>query len=173
MGNVGQANPIACAAALESARLLEGNPADGTSEHKDEFRQGNTWYDPDAFDGKGGVRASFSESDVRDLSLLPGVKGVMSLGSVLSVELKPNSPPLQGSTSTSISSSNDAENSGTGTNGSTKNSRYYNSSSSGVVVSLLKSNNVYARPLGNVVYLMPTPMTPEIDRQRLIRVTKR
>ena len=169
MGNIGQANPIACAAALESARLLEGNIADSTSEHKDEFRQGNTWFDPDAFDGKGGVRGSFLESDVRDLSLLPGVKGVMSLGSVLSVELKPNSPPPQGLQSTS--SSIDVES--TGINGSTRNSRYYNSSSSGVVVSLLKSNNVYARPLGNVVYLMPTPMTPEVDRQRLIRVTKR
>lgn len=161
---------MACAAALESARLIEGNTADGSVDPQDEYRQGNTWFDPEAFDGRGGVRASFLESDVRDVSLLPGVKGVMSLGSVLSVELKPNSPSPQGSQSQSQSI--DTENAG-GIIAPNKNSRYYNSNSSGVVVSLLKNNNVYARPLGNVVYLMPTPMTPEVDRQRLIRVTKR
>lgn len=54
-----------------------------------------------------------------------------------------------------------------------RNARYYNNNASAIVVSLLKDNNVYARPLGNIVYLMPTPLTPEADRQRLIRVIKR
>lgn len=119
---------------------------------------GNTWFEPSAFNGLGGVKASFTEDDIYTLSLLPGVKGVMSLGSVLSVEL--------GNTSFAVAPSSSSTS-------SSKNARYYNSSASSVVVSLLKQNGVYARPLGNVVYLMPTPLTPEADRQNLIHVLKR
>ena len=181
-----QANPIACAAALESARLLEGNQSNLGHEDGSEFRQGNTWFMPEAYGGLGGVRASFLESDVRDVSMLPGVKGVMSLGSVLSVELKGNSPiapsipvAMAMAMENEKNEKNEKDSGKDGGNKeniipqNNKNSRYYNSSASGVVVSLLKENNVYARPLGNVVYLMPTPMTPEVDRQRLIRVIKR
>ena len=121
---------------------------------------------------------------MREVSLLPGVKGVMSLGSVLSVELKPNANTSPASTphflaidntgDVSPGSSNQNQNQNQNQNAVNKqHSRYYNSSASAVVVSLLKQNNVYARPLGNVVYLMPTPMTPDVDRQRLIRVIKR
>lgn len=178
-----QANPIACAAALESARLIEGCHTSSEFEDNEELSRSNTWFDPEAFEGKGGVRPSFTESDLREVSLLPGVKGVMSLGSVLSVELKPNA------NTSPVSAPHFLANDGTGDVGpgsvggsasgsrsadaSSKHSRYYNSNASAVVVSLLKQNNVYARPLGNVVYLMPTPMTPEVDRQRLIRVIKR
>ena len=176
----------------------------------------NTWFDPEAYGGLGGMKHSFLESDVRDVSLLPGVKGVMSLGSVLSVELMATAstrtvgqafgrPPKEFTDSsenildvsdsdtslgntlsigplisastiapestanilTSVSSSTSSESCSNG------NARYYNNNASAIVVSLLRQNNVYARPLGNVVYLMPTPMTPEADRQRLIRVIKR
>jgi hypothetical protein len=48
----------------------------------------NPRFDPLAFKGKGGVRPSFQEWDIRDVSMLPGVAGVMSIGSVLAVELK-------------------------------------------------------------------------------------
>ena len=191
------------------------------------------------------MKPSFSESDLRDVSLLPGVKGVMSLGSVLAVELKTaeisvlssyQRPPIefteqenqkenenkkefgmelgskffedsidsqnnikndlknefyQSTTATADLSSGNTSTSNTTSNStssllsaqsqsvpfnpknSNSNSRYYNTNASAVVVSLLKQNNVYARPLGNVVYLMPTPMTPIEDRQRLIRVIKR
>ena len=195
------------------------------------------------------MKPSFSESDIRDVSLLPGVKGVMSLGSVLAVELKTaeisvlssyQRPPIefteqdnknenenknenknefgmelgsksyedsidsqnnikndfknefyQSTTATTDLSSGNTSTSNTTSNStssllsaqsqsvpfnpknSNSNSRYYNTNASAVVVSLLKQNNVYARPLGNVVYLMPTPMTPIEDRQRLIRVIKR
>ena len=191
------------------------------------------------------MKPSFSESDLRDVSLLPGVKGVMSLGSVLAVELKTaeisvlssyQRPPIefteqenqkenennkelgmelgsksfedsidsqnnskndfknefyQSTTATTDLSSGNSSTSNTTSNStsslpstqlqsipfnpknSNSNSRYYNTNASAVVVSLLKQNNVYARPLGNVVYLMPTPMTPIEDRQRLIRVIKR
>lgn len=110
--------------------------------------------------------------------MLPGVKGVMSLGSVLSVELKPNANTSPASTPhfLAIDNTGDVSPGSSNQNQNTVNkqhSRYYNSSASAVVVSLLKQNNVYARPLGNVVYLMPTPMTPDVDRQRLIRVIKR
>jgi hypothetical protein len=120
---------------------------------------------------------------MREVSLLPGVKGVMSLGSVLSVELKPNAntspvsaPHFLANDGTGDAGAGSAGASASGSrsaDASSKHSRYYNSNASAVVVSLLKQNNVYARPLGNVVYLMPTPMTPEVDRQRLIRVVKR
>ena len=151
----------------------------------------NTWFDPQAFNGRGGVLPSFTEVDVRDVSLLPGVKGVMSLGSVLSVELKGSVTPasytpreeVEDSLNTSDSSASLGSDTGRflGTAAFTeandlpigRNSRYYNNNASAVVVSLLKQNNVYARPLGNVVYLMPTPLTPEADRKRLIRVIKR
>lgn len=166
-----QANPIACAAALESARLLEGNHISAEMDGEDELRLNNTWFEPEAYGGRGGVKPSFLESDVREVSMLPGVKGVMSLGSVLSVELKASSP-LQ-STSPQFGLETGDGQSSSGASGSNKNSRYYNSNASSVVVSLLKQNNVYARPLGNVVYLMPTPLTPEVDRLRLIRVIKR
>ena len=175
-----QANPLACAAALESARLIEGCHTSGEDEDIEELSRSNTWFDPEAFGGKGGVRPSFTESDMREVSLLPVVKGVMSLGSVLSVELKPNAntPPVSTPHFLAIDNTGDI---GPGSSNQNQNqntvnkqhSRYYNSSASAVVVSLLKQNNVYARPLGNVVYLMPTPMTPEVDRQRLIRVIKR
>jgi hypothetical protein len=134
------------------------------------------------------VKPSFSESEIREVSLLPGVKGVMSLGSVLSVELRNSSasvgtlerPPVEfqdpepeeGPTESSLLPLPEAVTEGTDFIAS-KHARYYNNNASAVVVSLLKQNNVYARPLGNVVYLMPTPLTPEADRQRLIRVIKR
>ena len=177
-----QANPIACAASLESARLIENG-------------QGNTWYDPSAFNGLGGVKPSFTETDIHELSLLPGVKGVMSLGSVLSVELSNTSPEAEAEavsstvtfidstahevptstnpTDSSTSSSSTSSTSSAASSSKNENARYYNSSASSVVVSLLKRNGVYARPLGNVVYLMPTPLTPEVDRQNLILVLKR
>ena len=141
----------------------------GTLDEEDELRVNNTWFEPEAFGGRGGVKPSFLESDIRDVSMLPGVKGVMSLGSVLSVELKANSPSQSSSSPLGVETADGQSSSGA----SSKNSRYYNSNASSVVVSLLKQNNVYARPLGNTVYLMPTPLTPEIDRLRLIRVIKR
>jgi hypothetical protein len=157
---------------------------------------GNTWFDPEAFNGKGGVRPSFTEAHIHELSLLPGVNGVMSLGSVLSVELSNATVdaapsrvadndhvihentttlnPVESSTSnTSPSTSPPTSLPTSPAPSSSKNARYYNSSASAIVVSLLKRNGVYARPLGNVVYLMPTPLTPEADRENLVQVLKR
>lgn len=153
---------------------------------------GNTWFDPEAFNGKGGVRPSFTEAHINELSLLPGVKGVMSLGSVLSVELSnatadvapsrvvDNNHVIHENTATinPVESSTSNTSPSTSpptfpTTSSSKNARYYNSSASAVVVLLLKQNGVYARPLGNVVYLMPTPLTPETDRENLVQVLKR
>lgn len=107
---------------------------------------------------------------------------MMSLGSVLSVELRSSSasvgslerPPVEfQDPEESPAVSHPAAVSDAIDLPASANARYYNNNASAVVVSLLKQNNVYARPLGNVVYLMPTPLTPEADRQRLIRVIKR
>ncbi len=64
------ANPISCVAALEAIRLLETCPL----------------YDPN----NKVMNNSFIESDVKILSKLPGVKSVMTLGSVLAISLHPN-----------------------------------------------------------------------------------
>ena len=49
---------------------------------------------------------------------------------------------------------------GTGGSGDNNNARYYNNQSSTVVVNLLRQNHIYARPLGNVIYMMPSLITP-------------
>ena len=80
-----------------------------------------------------------------------------------------------GESSTSRSNSGgSAGGSATGGNGNTNtNARYYNNQASTVVVNLLRQNHIYARPLGNVIYMMPSLITPPVDRERLIRVIKR
>jgi Aminotransferase class-III len=175
------ANPMACTAALESARLIEGGvhvelPQSETVDMHNNLPVGsNTWFDAKAFDGLGGVRPSFNEEDIRDLSNLPGVKAVMSLGSVLALELVP-SFALHHSTSVSHGTgTTTGAGAGTGTGAGTgdAHTRYYNNQVSTVVVSLLKQNYILARPLGNIVYLMPSPVTPLAERQRIIRVLKR
>mmetsp|Transcript_19255 Transcript_19255/g.46502 ORF Transcript_19255/g.46502 Transcript_19255/m.46502 type:complete len:860 (+) Transcript_19255:74-2653(+) len=71
----------------------------------------------------------WAEADVLALSHLPQVRRVLALGTLLAVELK--------------------DEGGGG----------YQSKASAVVVAHLRENGVFARPLGNVVYLMVTPST--------------
>ena len=49
---------------------------------------------------------------------------------------------------------------GAGGSGDNNNARYYNNQASTVVVNLLRQNHIYARPLGNVIYMMPSLITP-------------
>jgi len=169
------ANPLACAAALENARLVEGGRlVDPEAYAHDESLLNNTavntWYDPALYGGRGGLRPSFRDDDVRQISQLPGVKGAMTMGSVLSVELRPafrTEPPVVAADGSLHRApcvpAADA----------TAHDRYYNNQVSTAVVALLRENGIYARPLGNVVYLMPSLNTPLATRQRLVRVLKR
>ncbi len=69
-GNSFTANPISCVAALEAVRLLETCQL----------------YDPEMKK----MNDSFAESDIKILSKLPGVKSVMTSGSVLAISLQAN-----------------------------------------------------------------------------------
>lgn len=163
------ANPLGCAAALEAIRLLERSPA---------------------FDvQKGTVAPSFSEEDVRAASLLPGVLHAMGMGSVLAVTLSPKnnvaqitraiSPNEEQSVATSTLPNTKNRNSEPSPSpslsaGNTSSSAYESSCRAAAsVVSLMRRDGLYARPLGNVVYVMATPLTPEADRRRLTRVLRR
>lgn len=75
----------------------------------------------------------WDEEGVTALSNLPGVARVVALGSVLAVELKPH----------------DAGDGGG-----------YDSTATARIVRRLADAGVYARPLGNVLYVVVTPMTP-------------
>jgi len=140
-------NPITCAASLEAMRQLRHSPlAEGG--HDSPLR----------------IQNSFSDETVRGFSLLPGVLSAMSLGSVLAVELKSTMYVQE-------------------------------------VVSFLKRDKIhvrydiflsiccntmiliiyycyvialfYSRPLGNVVYIMATPLTSTEDKERLVRCINR
>ena len=182
------------------------------------------------------VHDCFTEQEVRDLSMLAGVKSVMSMGSVLSIELQQTSytslstatiasnPGVVASnksvsfatdrmpTVTTTSKAADQhsvdeigtlmimesvtssftdihkDNNGDGTSNNssiydhpsseappltTETETLYSVNNAINLVTLLRQERIYARPLGNTVYLMPTPLTPLADRQRLVRVLRR
>lgn len=98
----------------------------------------------------GGMMNSFYDEEILELSKLPGVQGAMGLGSVLAVTLGPS----QNASTASAPSS-------TGHSGI---------KTAAIVVELMRNNGIYARPLANVVYGMPTPMSSDADKRRLIRV---
>lgn len=112
------ANPVGCAAAVESLRTYE-------KELGDEKRK------------------YWCEKDAREMSTFGGVKRVTMLGTVLSVEM-------------------------IGTE------QGYSASGAHEIVQRLTKENVYTRALGNVVYVMCTPLTSvgECKRlsQKLLRV---
>lgn len=90
------------------------------------------------------VDAYFDQQEVAALSNLPFVQQSMSLGTVLAITLEP-----------------DEKGSGYAANGK----------SVPVVQNLLK-NGVYARPLGNVVYIMVSPLTKKEECSRLCNLLK-
>jgi len=82
----------------------------------------------------------FDPRDVRRLSELPAVQESMGLGTVLAVTVRPD---------------------GDGGGG------YAAASKSAPIVEYLFENGVYARPLGNVVYVMVSPLTSREECKRL------
>lgn len=90
------------------------------------------------------IRPYFDQNEVADLSTLPNVQESMSLGTVLAVTIKP-------------------EDGATG---------YGALSRSQPIVKDLYENGVYARPLGNVVYIMVSPLTSRDECGRLLQTLR-
>ena len=85
---------------------------------------------------------SFDDLDAREVSLLEGVRCCMTKGSVFYLQLK--------RPSTTVSAASIAVQ----------------------LVEKLRIENIYARPLGDVIYIMVTPVSSNIERNRLIAVLK-
>jgi len=87
----------------------------------------------------------FNPKEVSELSTLPNVQESMSLGTVLAVTIRPEDGGESG---------------------------YGAASLSAPVVKYLFDNGVYARPLGNVVYIMVSPLTSSEKCSRLCQILR-
>lgn len=93
----------------------------------------------------GGIIQHFDQVEVSKLSKLPLVQECMALGTVLAVTIEPDS----------------SEGSG-----------YAARSKSVPLVKYLFENGVYARPLGNVVYVMVSPLTSRGECSRMCELLR-
>jgi dethiobiotin synthetase/adenosylmethionine--8-amino-7-oxononanoate aminotransferase len=85
----------------------------------------------------------FDTEMTRELSRLPIVENSFSLGTVLAVSLKPEEDGASG---------------------------YAASSRTVPIVKKLREKGIYARPLGNVLYIMASPLTSKEDCSRIARI---
>ena len=138
------AHPIGCAAGVAALRLYRDprlNPNWCTPDAPGRCRRAPQGTGSAGSSGSGGAPACcdgpcdrllplWDEAAVAALSAHPRVRGLISLGTVLAVRLRADD----------------------GAEG-------YASNAAAGVVARLRQRGVYARPLGDVVYLMVTPMT--------------
>ena len=117
------ANPVGCVAALHALDVYES--VLGNAKKK----------------ARRGPNNLFDENQVRELSMLPIVEQCFTLGTVLSVTIKPEAGGAGG---------------------------YGASSRTIPLVKQLREKGVYTRPLGNVIYIMASPLTP---REECVRLT--
>ena len=96
-------------------------------------------------ESNGRIRNSFDLDRVRSLSLLPIVEQSFSLGTVLALTIRPD------------------EGEGSG---------YAASSRTVPIIKHLKDRGVFARPLGNVIYIMVSPLTSKMECTRLLTVVE-
>ena len=89
------------------------------------------------------LRELWDERAVREISMLPNVKGVVAIGCVLAVEVD--------------------DGAGGG----------YSSSATKDIVLKLRAHSIQARPLGNVLYLMCAPTTPPERCSELLEAVTR
>lgn len=145
------AHPIGCAAGVASLQLYrdaELNPnwcsPEAPGRCRRQQQQASGEGDSSAASGCcggpcGRMLPLWDEGAVAALSRHPSVRSVVSLGTVLAVQLK----PLDGTTG-------------------------YGSNAAAAVVRRLRSKGVFGRPLGDVVYLMVTPMTARAQCDALL-----
>jgi dethiobiotin synthetase/adenosylmethionine--8-amino-7-oxononanoate aminotransferase len=91
-------------------------------------------------EGDGGIQNSFDVDHVRSLSLLPVVQQSFALGTVMAITIQPD------------------EGEGSG---------YAAASRTTPMVRYLRDQGVFARPLGNVIYVMASPLTSKAECARL------
>jgi dethiobiotin synthetase/adenosylmethionine--8-amino-7-oxononanoate aminotransferase len=96
-------------------------------------------------ESNGRIRNSFDLDRVRSLSLLPIVEQSFSLGTVLALTIRPD------------------EGEGSG---------YAASSRTVPIIKHLKDRGVFARPLGNIIYIMVSPLTSKTECTRLLTVVE-
>ena len=93
----------------------------------------------------GTVQHSFDLNHVQSLSLLPLVQQSFALGTVLAITLRPR----------------DGESFG-----------YTASSQTKPIIQHLRERGVFARPLGNVIYIMVSPLTSKAECSRLLNLVE-
>lgn len=84
----------------------------------------------------------WDDRQVQEISHLQNVKGVFALGTILSIQMK------------------------------SSDSSGYESNAAAQIVEALSSQGIYARPLGDVVYLMVTPLTSKATCDNLMMKLK-
>jgi dethiobiotin synthetase/adenosylmethionine--8-amino-7-oxononanoate aminotransferase len=134
------ANPLACAAAVRALEAYEAmhKDRDQQQQQQQQQQQHNT---SSMSGGSNNRHCVHNERQVAALSQIAGVRRAVALGTVLAVEL-------------------DGGKKGQG--------RGYGSTASADVVRDLKNAGVYARPLGNVVYLLASQVASDRTTQILI-----
>ena len=152
-------SPIPCAAALETLRLLDTAPF--VQQHQKKQQQtvstDGTTNSTDSSVPAGNNAGLFYEQELRDVSMLPGVKCAMALGTVLSIELASSSAVVPAGSVVSGSNNSNTAN-----------------TSVAVVVALLRQERIAAVPVGSAtLYFALTPLTSSADRLRLLRVLNR
>ena len=197
------AYPAGCAAALASLSILESaatNPnlcAPGGRDGGGNGGDGNGTCRAAAQPGGapcaapcGALLPFWPDDAVARLSRHPAVAGVVAVGTVLALELRPPPPAAAaaaaqqqqtpgfqsgncdggarsaaGGGDSGTSSSSGASSSGSSSGGGGG----YLSTGSAAVVAALRARGVFARPLGSTVYVMVTPTTRQEARARLLR----
>lgn len=132
-GHSYSAHPIGCAAGVAALQLYRDaalNPNWCSPEAPGRCQQQAGGGDGCCGGPCGRLLPLWDEGAVAALSRHPSVRGVVSLGTVLAVRLRPED----------------------GSEG-------YGSNAAAAVVRRLRARGVFGRPLGDVVYLMVTPMT--------------
>lgn len=140
------ANPLACAAAVRAleayAAMHEARDQQEQQQQEDEQQNGHQDKQPHALNSSNSSssphRCVHDEQQVAALSRIAGVRRAVALGTVLAVEL--------------------IEANGGG----------YGSTASAHIVQDLKHAGIYARPLGNVVYLLASQMASDRTTRTLI-----
>jgi dethiobiotin synthetase/adenosylmethionine--8-amino-7-oxononanoate aminotransferase len=112
----------------------------------------------------GALAPMWDEARVAALSAHPGVVGVVAVGTVLAAELRPPPVPSSGGGGGGSGGGNCDGGARTGEEGA---SGYLAGGAAGVVAGL-RARGVFARPLGNTVYLMVTPTTDRRECARLL-----
>lgn len=114
----------------------------------------------------GALVPMWGEAELTRISHHRSVEGVVAIGTVLAVELKPPREPAPPAAALEGGNCDGGIRPAAGGGGG--GSGGYLSGASAAVVAALRALGVFARPLGSVVYVMVTPTTPADTRRALV-----